>query len=182
MTASRDSGRISSSTPKAPSSWPPATTYRTVFPSDAQALVDISTSAGALVLASANRRGPPTIMLLPSTIARAPRPASAWKLEACKWSTLLRLASPMTALASGCSELASTAAARAINSDSDVPGTATISDIAGDPRVSVPVLSNITMSKLRALSSASLSFTRRPFCAPSDVEMAITSGIASPNA
>ena len=50
---------------------------------------------------------------------------------------------------------------------------------AGEPRVSVPVLSNITTSRLRARSSASLSFTSRPFCAPSDVEMAITSGIAS---
>ena len=48
--------------------------------------------------------------------------------------------------------------------------------------MSVPVLSKITMSKLRARSSASLSLTRRPFWAPSDVEIAITSGIASPRA
>jgi len=81
-----------------------------------------------------------------------------------------------------CSELISTAAARAINSDSDAPATTAIPATAGEPRVSVPVLSNITMSSLRARSSASLSFTRRPFWAPRDVEMAITRGIASPKA
>jgi hypothetical protein len=67
------------------------------------------------------------------------------------------------ALASGCSEFDSTAAEYATNSSSDVPGAATTSDTAGEPRVRVPVLSKMTISKARARSSASLSLTRSPF-------------------
>ena len=52
----------------------------------------------------------------------------------------------------------------------------------GAPRVSVPVLSNSTASTARIRSSASRSFTRMPARADSAVEIAITSGIASPSA
>ena len=52
----------------------------------------------------------------------------------------------------------------------------------GRPRVSVPVLSKITICTSRARSSAIRSFTRRPFWAPRLVLIAITSGIASPSA
>src|SRR5437660_577817 len=67
------------------------------------------------------------------------------------------------ALPSGCSEVDSTAAARAIRSFSVVPDAAANPDTAGEPRVRVPVLSKMTISKLRTRSSASLSLTRRPF-------------------
>jgi len=134
------------------------------------------------VLASVNMRGPPMTTLWPSTTAFAPRPGRASKFVAPNRSAFRRLASATIALASGCSEVDSTAAARAIKSSSVLPGAATTSEIAGEPRVRVPVLSKMTMSRLRARSSASRSLTRSPFWAPSDVEIAITSGIASPRA
>ena len=48
--------------------------------------------------------------------------------------------------------------------------------------VSVPVLSKITTSSSRARSSASRSFTSSPLRAPSEVEIAMTSGMARPSA
>jgi hypothetical protein len=60
------------------------------------------------------RRGPPISMILPFTRALAPRPGSASNSAACRVGRFRRLASATIALASGCSELASTAAARAI--------------------------------------------------------------------
>src|SRR5229473_2042737 len=92
-----------------------------IFDSDAHVLVSFSTSGGTVTLASVNRRGPPISTLLPSTKAFAPRPGSAPNFVADNWTTLRRLASVTIALASGCSELDSTAAARAIKSSSVVP-------------------------------------------------------------
>src|SRR5664279_3274803 len=90
--SSWDSGRISSSIAKAPSSLPSATTERTVFPSDAQAVVTFSTSGGTTTLSSVNRRGPPIMTLLPFTNAFAPRPGSASKSAACNVGRFRRLA------------------------------------------------------------------------------------------
>ena len=52
----------------------------------------------------------------------------------------------------------------------------------GWPFVSVPVLSKMTTSSSRARSSAIRSLTSSPFRAPSEVEIAMTSGIARPSA
>ena len=52
----------------------------------------------------------------------------------------------------------------------------------GVPRVNVPVLSKRTASIVRIRSSASRSLMRMPALAATDVEIAMTSGIASPRA
>ena len=57
-------------------------------------------------------------------------------------------------------------AARAIRSSSVVPGAAATPDTAREPRVRVPVLSKMTISRLRARSSASLSLTTFPLKIP----------------
>ena len=81
-----------------------------------------------------------------------------------------------------CSESRSTAAASASASSSLMPARVVISTTRNSPRVSVPVLSKNTALRLRASSSPRLSRTSKPFLAPSVVEMATTSGMASPSA
>ena len=92
------------------------------------------------------------------------------------------LAPSTIARASGCSESASTAAASAEHAFDVHRARGRRRRATGSPLVSVPVLSKMTMSSVRARSSASRSLTSRPFRAPSEVEMAMTSGIASPSA
>lgn len=82
---------------------------------------------------------------------------------------------------SGCSLAASTAAARRSTSSS-VTRTPATSRTAGVPFVSVPVLSNSTVSTVRIRSRASRSFTRIPDRAETAVEIEMTSGIARPSA
>ncbi len=87
------------------------------------------------------------------------------------------------ARASGCSESASTAPASASSrSCRRRAGDGGHSVDGGRPLVSVPVLSNSTVSTVRIRSSASRSLTRMPARAASAVEMAMTSGMASPRA
>ena len=145
-------GRISSSAAKAPSSIPSATTERTVFPSHAHWVIIFSTSGGTVTLPSVKRRGPPTMTLLPFTRACAPRPGRDSKSVVCSVGKFRCLASATTAFASGCSEFASTAAAAASRSLCYRPARSRLLQW-GVPRVSVPVLSKITMFRLRARSS-----------------------------
>ena len=128
---------------------------------------------------SARSRGPPTATARPSTVARAPRPASDSKPLAADGLIPRALAPATTARASGCSESASTEAASRSSSGSSAADTATS---AGCPLVSVPVLSKMMTCSSLARSSAMRSLTSRPLRAPSEVEMAITSGIARPRA
>ena len=114
-------------------------------------------------------------------VDRGPRAATGQRLEAGGGRLDAGCLAPSTiARASGCSESASTAAAsprpvrlhrarRDVDEDRLAP-------------VRVPVLSKIDHVEVRARSSASRSLTSRPFRAPSEVEIAITSGIARPSA
>src|SRR5215472_11167413 len=170
-TASFDSGRISSSAAKAPITRFCEMTKSTVLPSAAQAAVAFASSVGGVTLRSLNKRRPPIATLSPFTSACAPRPGIASNWLAVNDGRPRRLASATITLASGCSESPSTAAARENKSSSRTPGATATPDNAGAPRVSVPVLSKTTRSKSRARSSASLSLTSSPFCAPRDVEM-----------
>jgi hypothetical protein len=114
--------------------------------------------------------------------SRAPLPGMASKFLGCRGFAPRRFAPLTMALAIGCSESASTDAASLSTSSSLAPATAATPENVGVPRVSVPVLSKITTSRSRDRSSASRSFTSKPFLAPSEVEIAITSGIAKPSA
>ena len=64
-----------------------ALTQRTVFPSDAHAVVSFSASGGTVTLALVNMRGPPNTTLSPSTSAFAPQPGSASNFAADSWAT-----------------------------------------------------------------------------------------------
>ena len=88
------------------------------LPSDAHAVVNFSTSGGTVILASVNSRGPPIIDALAVYACLSPLDQAAprnWWLQLARFR---RLASATIAFASGCSELDSTAAARAIKSSS----------------------------------------------------------------
>ncbi len=81
-----------------------------------------------------------------------------------------------------CSESPSTAAVSARAASGSTPSVAAMPTTPKSPLVSVPVLSKITVSISRANSSASRSRTRMPLLAAMLVEIATTSGIASPSA
>jgi hypothetical protein len=125
----------------------------------------LSISGGTWARRSSNRRGPPTFTVFPLTTALAPLPGRASNPAADSIFKLRFFPAATIAFAIGCSESASTLAATASTSSSLVPGAAAIPDSAGAPFVSVPVLSKITMFKLRARSSASRSLTSKPFFA-----------------
>ena len=139
----------------------------------------LSGSAGASVSSS---RGPPTYTLCPSTSARTPRPFSASKPDATGSDSPRASAACRNARAMKCSESPSTAAASASAAASSSPSATTLPTTPCDPSVSVPVLSKMTMSASRTLSSAVRSRTRMPLRAASVVVMATTSGTASPSA
>ncbi len=65
---------------------------------------------------------------------------------------------------------------------SSSPSTASTPVTSGSPLVSVPVLSNRTARTVRIRSRAMRSLIRMPFLALTAVEIAITSGMASPRA
>ena len=93
-----------------------------------------------------------------------------------------RRAASTMALASGCSESDSAAAAIASTSSSVRPPVAATAVTVGSPLVSVPVLSNSTAPTVRMLSSASRSLISTPPRAARSVAMDTTSGIARPRA
>ena len=81
-----------------------------------------------------------------------------------------------------CSDSRSTAAAMRRASSSRTPLDRGEPTTRNSPRVSVPVLSNTTASRSRASSRPRRSRTSKPVRAPRVVEMATTSGTASPSA
>ena len=86
------------------------------------------------------------------------------------------------ALANGCSESVSAAAASASTSSRPASPEDSTAVTAGVPLVSVPVLSKRTTSTLRIRSSAKRSLIRTPLRAACAVARETTSGIASPSA
>ena len=80
----------------------------------------------------------------------------------------------------GCSEPCSAAAAKARRSSSATPGAAITSVTVGRPTVSVPVLSNTTVSTFASVSSAVALLTRTPTSAPRPVATMMAVGVASP--
>jgi hypothetical protein len=118
----------------------------------------------------------------PSTEAATPFPVIARKPSAAGISISRSSALFTMPRAMGCSDSASTPAAMRSASSLEVPSATARSTTRNSPRVSVPVLSKITASRLRASSSPRRSRTRSPAWAPLLVEMATTSGTASPKA
>ena len=86
------------------------------------------------------------------------------------------------ARATGCSASCSTAAASRSASSSVSPPAVRMPTTRCSPSVSVPVLSKTTVVSSRASSSPRRSRTSSPLRAPSVVEIAMTSGTASPSA
>ena len=85
------------------------------------------------------------------------------------------------ALASGCWETDSTPAARVKSSASEMP-TGRTAATAGEPSVTVPVLSSTTVSVAWVISRASPLRMRMPWEAPSPVPTMMAVGVARPRA
>ena len=146
MTARLASGLTVSDTPINPTDVPSFATARTVSPFSASLNPASVNSLEGSVLSLMNDRLPTRIVEL-STEAEMPRPGVALMPDAFVISTLRTVASARTATASGCSDPDSAAAASPINSISVTPNALTLV-ITGFPLVSVPVLSNTTVSIL----------------------------------
>ena len=108
--------------------------------------------------------------------ASARNPATTRKPSSCS-RPAARMAAP-----SGCSLPRSSEAARSSSSVSAKPGTGLRAVTAGRPRVSVPVLSNTTVSIRPADSRACPPRTRMPVSAPRPVPTMIAVGVARPMA
>ena len=131
---------------------------------------------------SVSRCGPPTRTVVPSTVAVTPTAGDDVKSRLAGTDSLFSAAARTIAFARGCSLSASAAAASASTRWASCPPETETSDTVGSPLVSVPVLSNRTVSTVRMLSSASLSLTRTPPRAARSVAIDTTSGIARPRA
>jgi hypothetical protein len=119
-------------------------------------------------------RGPPATTIWPFTLACAPGPARASKFAAYNWARLYVWFPPRWPWPA---DVPSWPRQQRLRQGAPLPacrGATAIPDTTREPRVSVPALSNITMSRSRARSRASRSLIRRPFCGPRDVETAIT--------
>ncbi len=110
-----------------------------------------------------------------------PSPAVATALRASKGLIPRALASATTALPSGCSLPACTAAAIASKKVSS-PSKLRISATTGLPSVNVPVLSKTTVSISLARSSVAISRIKIPALAPAPVPATNAVGVASPSA
>ena len=119
----------------------------------------------------------PMMTWCPPTVAMTPRPATAVK------SPTGRVAAPAnatTAFASGCSDIASTAPMAASTSCRSRPGTISESTTTGRPSVSVPVLSNTTVSTPASFSSGSPPLISTPAAAPRPLATITAVGTARP--
>ena len=142
-----------------------------------------SRRAGGTSTSSAlSSAGPPMWYSVPSTVAATPLPVMARNPSA-EGTSMPRSSAVFTMpRAMGCSDSDSTPAAIRSTSSSDDPSAVDMATTRNSPSVSVPVLSKMTVSRLRASSSPRLSRTSRPLRAPSVVEIATTRGTASPSA
>ena len=119
----------------------------------------------------------------PSTVARAPCPGMASKLETGLSASPSAFAFSITACAKGCSldcSREATSRSRSL-SETGFPS-ATISTTWGCPTVSVPVLSKMIACRRPASSRAVASLKRTPFSAPLPLATIIAMGVASPSA
>ena len=128
-----------------------------------------------------NLRLPP-VSLIPASSASRPFPASASNsVTSCGILPSSR-AFAITAFASGCSLLASSAIAMSSSFSSSKPSAAIISVTFGIPSVMVPVLSSATAAILPAFSSTSAVLNRIPFPAPMPFPTIMATGVARPSA
>jgi len=180
-TAAADPSLTVSATPRTPAARPPTATSIGVLPSPARRRRSMVSGAESIPAVD-SRRALPTRTSRPATRARTPCPVM--ESNAVASGTLSpRSRAPATiAVASGCSEDASTAATRANRSSGVNPSTGRTSVRAGAPFVMVPVLSSTTMSSLCAVSKASAERIRMPFVAPLPVATVIDIGVARPRA
>ena len=175
------SGFTGSATLTRPSSFPSRAKNMGVWPWPARASASAFTAARSMPF-SAISRSLPARMTLPATVARRPRPERFSKLSGAGGVSSPRFpASAVMALASGCWETASTPAARVKSSASETPAGRTAAT-AGEPSVTVPVLSSTTVSVAWVISRASPLRIRMPWEAPSPVPTMMAVGVARPRA
>ncbi len=123
----------------------------------------------------------PTTTTRPATVARAPYPGTFSKRSTGYIGARTAAARATTALARGCSDSRSTAAASARTSVSSIPSTMR-SVTSGSPLVSVPVLSITTVSTRAAVSIPVACLNSTPRFAPRPLPIMIAVGVANPNA
>ncbi len=170
-TAAAEVSRMGSATATAPAGWPSTATWMMVR---ASGTVIVSRGVTSLSL--------PAATLWPSTTPVTPLPVTASKSFASESSSPRDRASSIMAEASGCSDPRSSEASTRSSSSSFQPRAGTISVTAGEPTVTVPVLSSTTVSTLPARSSASPPLISTPSSAPRPVDTITAVGTASPMA
>mmetsp|Transcript_4438 Transcript_4438/g.19893 ORF Transcript_4438/g.19893 Transcript_4438/m.19893 type:complete len:230 (+) Transcript_4438:1272-1961(+) len=182
-TADAASARTSSSISSTPATVPSIATKTGVRPgleADATAATSGGTATPAPTPPVTNA-SVPTLTVLPRTAPTAPAPGSCLKLPSSTSGTAPGAAAT-TASASGCLEFFSTAAADAMTSASFRPSRTATFLTTGLPTVSVPVLSNTTVSSSCVRSSTSPPRIKRPCLAPRDVPTRTAVGVARPSA
>ena len=127
---------------------------------------------------SSNSRLRPTSTSAPSTVARTPRPGRFSNPVAGSRS----VAAATMASASGCSERASTEAARHSTTCPSAPGAGVKDTSSIRPSVTVPVLSRTTWATWRVASRTSPPLMITPRLAPRPVPTMIAVGVARPRA
>ena len=118
----------------------------------------------------------------PCTTPSVPRPGTARTPSAASGAMPRCAAAATTARARGCSLPLCTPATAASTAASSAPAASSSATSRGWPTVSVPVLSNATVSTRCATSSACTSLIRMPCCAATPVPAMMAAGVASPRA
>ncbi|MDT4855291.1 hypothetical protein FQZ97_896360 [compost metagenome] len=167
--------------PGAPAAW--LTSAETVDPCCCKACARSDSGPRSTPSSSIQRRLP-SDNKAPCTVPWLPRPDTACTSLAASGSTTSEraVAASTTARASGCALCACRAAAACSTASSSTPAAASITSSRGWPSVSVPVLSNATVSTLCAISSACASLIRTPCCAATPVPAMMAAGVARPSA
>ena len=180
-TASAESALIGSATAITPSSAPSRAKNSGVRPASASFSASCRSAAGSSVCPSMNVPEPPS-RRAPSSMASTPLPGSARNPSTGGGAIPSACARRRIALASGCSEYCSSAAAKRSSSAFPIPSAGNRSVTSGSPAVMVPVLSSATMSSLPASSWETAVLKRMPFFAPMPLPTMIATGVASPSA
>ena len=176
--ASVASGRMVSRRAITPARSPSLAASTTVLPSLPKRS-SIARAADVSVPPSARNSRLPSSQVAPSKHAEAPAPGNARYPETSLLDPGLADAIP---LAIGCSLRRSIALAASSNSSEVIVPNAFTSVTENCPSVSVPVLSNTTVSTFRATSSAPPSRIKMPFSAARPIPTASAAGVASPSA
>jgi len=161
---------------------PPTVTKRTVCPASSSSRARPASAPVSSRLAARTNPGLPTPISLPFTEAVTPPPVVDRKPSARASVSPRSAAARTTAPASGCSLFCSTEAARCRSSSSPNDPLLRTSVTAGLPWVSVPVLSNTTVSTRSIASRASAFRIRIPSPAPRPTPTMMAMGVARPRA